>query len=78
MRRSSEPQPELGAAIRALRNERGVTQEALAESAKVTVSHLSAIEGGHSNPKWSTVRTIAKALGVTVAEVATRAVDLEH
>jgi transcriptional regulator with XRE-family HTH domain len=55
-----------------------MTQEALAESANVTVSHLSAIEGGHSNPKWSTVRAIAKALGVTVAEIATRAVELEH
>jgi DNA-binding XRE family transcriptional regulator len=55
-----------------------VTQEALAESANVTVSHLSAIEGGHSNPKWSTVRMIAKALEVTIAEIATRAVDLER
>jgi transcriptional regulator with XRE-family HTH domain len=78
MRRSSEPQPELGAAIRALRKDRGVTQEALAESANVTVSHLSAIEGGHSNPKWSTVRAIAQALGVTVAQIATRAAGLEH
>jgi DNA-binding XRE family transcriptional regulator len=55
-----------------------MTQDALAESASVTVSHLSAIEGGHSNPKWSTVRTIARALGVTVAEMATRAAELEN
>jgi transcriptional regulator with XRE-family HTH domain len=55
-----------------------MTQEALAESTNVTVSHLSAIEGGHSNPKWSTVRTIAKGLGVSVADIATRAVDLEQ
>ncbi len=78
MRRSSEPQPELGAAIRALRRDRGMTQEALADCARVTVSHLSAIEGGHSNPKWSTVRTIAKGIGVTVAEIATQAAELEQ
>lgn len=54
-----------------------MTQEVLAEIAGVTVSHLSAIEGGHSNPKWSTVRAIAAALGVTLKEVATLAEDSE-
>lgn len=72
MRRSSEPQPELGAAIRALRREAGMTQEALAETAGITVSHLSAIEGGHSNPKWSTVRAITSGLGVSMMDVVMR------
>jgi transcriptional regulator with XRE-family HTH domain len=72
MRRSSEPQAELGAAIRALRRETAMTQEALAEAAGITVSHLSAIEGGHSNPKWSTIRTIAAGLGVSMTDVASR------
>lgn len=70
MRRSDQPQPALGKAIRQLRNERGMTQEALAQEAGVTVGHLSMIERGHSNPTWGTVRRIAGALGVAVEDLA--------
>lgn len=55
-----------------------MTQEALADVAGITVSHLSAIEGGHSNPKWSTIRALAAALDVRLKEVATLAEDLER
>lgn len=70
MRRSDQPQPALGKAIRQLREERGMTQEALAQEAGVTVGHMSMIERGHSNPTWGTVSGIASALGVSIAEVA--------
>jgi transcriptional regulator with XRE-family HTH domain len=62
MRRSDQPQPALGKAIRQLRNERGMTQEALAQEAGVTVGHLSMIERGHSNPTWGTVKAVTAAL----------------
>lgn len=77
MRRSDQPQPALGTAIRQLRNERGTTQEALAYGAGITVGHLSLIERGHSNPTWSTAKSIAKALGRSLGEVAVLADKLE-
>lgn len=73
MARSDDPQPALGQAVRELRDKRGVTQEDLAHEAGVTVGTLSLIERGKSNPAWGTVKRIAKALGVTMSELAKRA-----
>lgn len=70
MRRSDQPQPALGKAIRQLRDKRGMTQEALAHAAGVTVGHLSMIERGHSNPTWATVKAIAAALEGSMVELA--------
>lgn len=69
MRRSDQPQPALGKAIRQLRTEREMTQEALAHAAGITVGHLSTIERGHSNPTWATVKAISGALGVAMSEL---------
>lgn len=77
MRRSDQPQPALGKAIRQLRDKRGITQEALAHAAGVTVGHLSMIERGHSNPTWATVKSIAQALNVPMDKMAKLANDLE-
>jgi transcriptional regulator with XRE-family HTH domain len=78
MRRSDQPQPALGKAIRQLRTERRMTQETLAHAASVTVSHLSTIERGHSNPTWATVQAIARALQVAMAELAEQAAAFEN
>jgi transcriptional regulator with XRE-family HTH domain len=72
MGRPDEPQPALGKAIRQLREKRGATQEALAYEAGITTGTLSLIERGQSNPAWGTVKSIAKALGVSVSELARR------
>ncbi len=78
MRRSDQPQPALGKAIRQLREDRGLTQEALAQEAGITVGHMSMIERGHSNPTWATVKGIAKGLGVSLIDLTTVAVRLEQ
>lgn len=70
MGRPDEPQPALGKAIRQLREKRGTTQEALAFEAGVTTGTLSLIERGQSNPAWGTAKAIAKALGVSMGELA--------
>lgn len=70
MRHSSRPQPGLGLAVRQLREKGGATQEAVAEKAGVAVPTLSHIEAGHANPTWATMRDVAGALGVSVAELA--------
>jgi transcriptional regulator with XRE-family HTH domain len=70
MKRSARPQPAIGAAVRQLREKRGLTQEVLASRAGTTLSTLSVIERGLANPTWATVRDIAAALGVSIAELA--------
>lgn len=67
---SEQPQPALGKAIRQLREERGVSQEALAYAAGVTSGTLSLIERGLSNPTWGTTKGIAAALDVSIADLA--------
>ena len=78
MRRSDQPQPALGKAIRQLREERGMTQEALAHDAGVTVGHLSTIERGHSNPTWATVKAITAALDASMVELMKLVAALEE
>ena len=77
MRRSDQPQPALGKAIRQLRTKRGMTQEALSHAAGVTVGHLSMIERGHSNLTWATVKAVAAALDASMVELARRTTGFE-
>lgn len=70
MGRPTNPQPALGEAIRQLRTKRGISQEDLAHLAGVTTGTLSVIERGRSNPAWGTVKAIAKALDVSIPELA--------
>lgn len=74
MKQPLEPQPDLGAAVRARRLEPGVdlSQDALATKAGISVSHLSRLENGEVNPTWGTMRQIAEALDLSVAELAAR------
>jgi transcriptional regulator with XRE-family HTH domain len=57
-------------AVRRVREKKGATQEAVARQAGIAIPTLSMIEGGNSNPTWATVRDIAKALGVSMGELA--------
>jgi transcriptional regulator with XRE-family HTH domain len=70
MSESSNPQAALGAAIKALRIEREIKQQALAEAAGITVAHLSKVERGLTNPTWGTVSALAEALAVSLVDVA--------
>lgn len=77
MRRSDQPQPALGKAIRQLREKQGTTQEDLAHAADVTTGTLSLIERGHANPTWSTVNAIAVALGIDIGKLAQLSVAID-
>jgi transcriptional regulator with XRE-family HTH domain len=70
------PDLKLAGAIRALRAERGRTQEDVAYAAGLTSSSYSRIERGVTNPAWTTVQRIAGALEITVVELA-QAVEVE-
>lgn len=60
----------LAAVLRRLRIERGLSQEAVAHQAGVSYTTLAKIELAQSNPGWATVRAVADALGVKLAELA--------
>jgi len=65
-----QPSPELLAlatAIRHLRRERELSQEALAFAADIHPKHLSEIERANKDPRATTVIRLAEALGVTTA-----------
>lgn len=66
--RPNPPSP-LARAIRQLRRDRELSQEALANLAGVHPKHLSEIERGNKDPRASTVARLAEALGVTIGEL---------
>jgi transcriptional regulator with XRE-family HTH domain len=78
MRRSDQPQPALGEAIRQLRQKRGMTQEDLAHASGITTGTLSLIERGHANPTWGTLKGIANALGISMGDMGSLADGLER
>ena len=59
----------LGERVRALRHERGLTQEALADSLDLSIAYVSLIERGGRNPPYTTVVAIAHALGVSARDI---------
>jgi transcriptional regulator with XRE-family HTH domain len=75
---SEQPQPALGKAVRQLRRERDLSQEALAYKAGITSGTLSLIERGRSNPTWGTTKGIAAALGVSIGELANLSLEFER
>ena len=60
---------ELGEKVRSYRHERGLTQEALAESLDLSVAYVSLIERGGRNPPYTTVVAIAHALGISPRDI---------
>ena len=54
----------LAVKIKQLRKKRGMTQEALARTAGVSLPYIGRLETGRHDPRLSTLRKLAKALGV--------------
>lgn len=63
----------LGAAVRTLRNERGLTIKALAKVARVSERFLVQLEGGDGNISVARLEDVAEALGTTGAALLTAA-----
>lgn len=76
MPRRREPQYGIGEAIKRARLARGMTQRELADRADGDVTWLSRLERG-GNPAWGTIKRIAEALDMRVAELAAIAEELE-
>ncbi len=78
MPRRDDPQVGLGKAIRELRTEKQLSQEALGNSAEIHPTWISHIESGRINPTWGNVRRIAKGLKVPLPQLAQLAEDYEE
>ena len=59
----------LGQKIRKLRQEKGISQEDLANEAKIERSYMGAIERGERNPSFDKITSIAKALSVSPSDL---------
>lgn len=58
-----------GKRLRALREERGWSQEEFADRAGLHRTYVSAVERGVRNPTLSVLQRLAKALGVPISEL---------
>ncbi len=74
----TEPIPAIGERIRELRTAAGMSQQALAMAAGLSMSVVSQLEQGYrDDPRISTVAAIARALGVTIDELMPKAGQVE-
>lgn len=60
----------IGQRIAQLRNERGITQQELAERTGMQQGNIARIEAGRYSARFDTLQTIAEAMGLTVDFVA--------
>jgi XRE family transcriptional regulator, regulator of sulfur utilization len=65
-----------GQAIRELREERGISQEAFALKSSIDRSHYGGMERGERNPSLTSIIKIANALDVPPSAIHTRAEQL--
>jgi len=56
-------------ALKKTRQEKGITQEVLAENAKVAIRSYKYYESGERTPSVTTAQLLAKALGVKVSDI---------
>ncbi len=72
------PLDALGAAIKAKRLDRGLSQKELAARSCKHPTYLSGVEGGKRNPSWTTLVSIAGALDVPVSQLVAEAEAQAH
>ena len=77
MPRREDPQIGLSKAIRQLRMELHMSQEALGLQVGIHPTWISHMESGRVNPTWGNVRRVAGGLWVPLPELAALAEDLE-
>lgn len=64
-----EPQEALGRVLKALREEKGLSQKEFASRIGLSSSWLSRIESGNYDPPWSNLRRVAKGLAITLGDL---------
>jgi transcriptional regulator with XRE-family HTH domain len=74
---SLSPQRALGHAVKARREELGLTQEQLAHDSGLHQRWISNVETGKRNPSYASLRRLAQALDLTASELIARAEQVE-
>lgn len=69
----SDYRPTIGFAVAAVRAEKGISRELLAERTGLTQKWLTEVEEGRRDPRWNEVGLIAQVLEVSVFELQTLA-----
>ena len=67
----------LGAAVKARREERGLTQEQLANDTELHQRWISNVETGKRNPSYASLRRLAAGLNLSTSELIARAEQIE-
>lgn len=67
----------LGLAVKARRQELGITQEQLAHETELHQRWISNVETGKRNPSYGSLRRLAAGLGLPVSELIARAEQIE-
>ena len=67
---------QVGAALRALRDEVGISQEELAGRSGLDRTYISGIERGRRNPSVRSLQRVSDALGITLDVIFVRARQL--
>jgi transcriptional regulator with XRE-family HTH domain len=70
-------QAALGHAVKARRQEIGITQEALANDTGLHQRWISNVETGKRNPSYASLRRLAAGLGLSASELLARAEQIE-
>jgi transcriptional regulator with XRE-family HTH domain len=72
-RRRAEPDTDayriLGKALRELREQAGLTQEALAARVEIGATYVSQVENGHRGIRWHTLLAFLRALDVNLGQL---------
>jgi transcriptional regulator with XRE-family HTH domain len=67
--RDRQIQRKLGERVRALRKEKGYSQEGFADACGLHRTYMGSVERGETNPTLSSLATIARALKVTTSKL---------
>jgi transcriptional regulator with XRE-family HTH domain len=66
------PNNAFAARLRVVREQAGLTQQALADAAGLSQVHVARLETGTRQPGWETVQALADALGVSTEDLRSR------
>ncbi|MBS1640675.1 MAG: helix-turn-helix transcriptional regulator [Bacteroidetes bacterium] len=67
--RNKEVLVKFGERLKAVRLQKGLTQEQLAYDAEIELSQVHRLEAGKTNATISTITSVAKALNMTISEL---------